>query len=482
MRRKKIAVLITFIIAVTAQTAFAKVDSYGVKNQKDQVISYDKIELQQSFIQNKRGGDSKIYNEFLSNIQSGNFISFHDDSGKEVSYKDITEAFIAAKRSGKSFNVDEFVKNAKGMELENNDKEDKEIKDEDTGIKVRDHSEMVKILKDMSDGIYSDKFVTDEYAYFEEPMDKFGDYEYLSLDNFKSIIKKNPYLEKKYFKNKEYSDLIDLKNYMELPNLTINFDKLNHINGYDLLVDGFIKTSPTQKKSDIPENEIIFPLSDITKPDIRWCFSCRLDRDPRFFKVIWRNDIEESMVDEINKIRVSKGMKPLKVKNDLYAMARFGAKRSQYGFSKSGTTNQLETSRTGQERYWVPGVIPFPWKHEKKIDIEHEILYKGYEGYVKLEDKAKELFNYNGKVKAISWDSNFYTTAKQFLDKWQISAYSDDIIFTYGVTSLKDLQNSLPDNIFNPNMKYIGVGSTYEIPIQRSCHNGILGVFVVVGE
>lgn len=344
-------------------------------------------------------------------------------------------------------------------------------------FKDRSHAEMTAILKDMSNGIYSDRVIPDEEVLYEDT-DKYDFFDYISLDCFKSIIKRAPYLEEKYFKNKTYSDLVNLNNYKELPNLAINFDKVNNLNSYDDSVDGVVWGSPDQTQNDIPHDELKHIVNEpkLTKQHgkDRWVFVTRLDKDKRFFKVIWRPDIEKEMIEEINKIRISKGMQPLKVKNDLYAMARFGAKRSQFGFSKLHNTNKLISSVTGYERYWEPGVIPYPNKH-------HE--WKGglcYKNCAKLEDSAKELFGYNGKLKAISWNSNYYTTAKQFLDQWQISQIHEETGFVLKNSTLKDLQNSLPSNILNPNMKYIGVGSTYEVPIHKNCHNGTLGVFVVV--
>src|SRR3712207_2740133 len=116
MIRKSIATLITFLV-VSSTVAQAKVISYEVTTNEGHRKSYATNQLVESFLAYKQGENSEIYINFIKDLKSGKYEAFQDDTKKYVSYDLILEAFLEAKEKNENFNVEDFVKQAKGIEL-----------------------------------------------------------------------------------------------------------------------------------------------------------------------------------------------------------------------------------------------------------------------------------------------------------------------------------------------------------------------------
>ncbi|CAG7840287.1 hypothetical protein CLOHAE12215_01711 [Clostridium haemolyticum] len=90
--------------------AYAKTDAYLVKdNSKNIVYEFDKDELVGSFLNSKSGEDCTLYNEYMKIFSHNGLYAFHDDTKKYVDYKEVEEAFLDCKNTGKGFNLDNFT-------------------------------------------------------------------------------------------------------------------------------------------------------------------------------------------------------------------------------------------------------------------------------------------------------------------------------------------------------------------------------------
>ncbi|KGM93793.1 hypothetical protein FDC62_04410 [Clostridium botulinum] len=118
----KIKALVTFAIVGVVSLgigvkAYAKTDAYLVKdNGKNIIYEFNKDELVGSFLNSKSGEDCTLYNEYMKIFSRNGLYAFHDNTKKYVDYKEVEEAFLDCKNSGKGFNLDDFTeKKGKSM-------------------------------------------------------------------------------------------------------------------------------------------------------------------------------------------------------------------------------------------------------------------------------------------------------------------------------------------------------------------------------
>ncbi|KEI03204.1 hypothetical protein [Clostridium botulinum] len=118
----KTKALVTFAIVGVVSLgigvkAYAKTDAYLVKdNGKNIVYEFNKDELVGSFLNSKSGEDCTLYNEYMKIFSRNGLYAFHDNTKKYVDYKEVEEAFLDCKNSGKGFNLDDFTeKKGKSM-------------------------------------------------------------------------------------------------------------------------------------------------------------------------------------------------------------------------------------------------------------------------------------------------------------------------------------------------------------------------------
>ncbi|MCY6485446.1 hypothetical protein OW763_14020 [Clostridium aestuarii] len=135
MIKRRLMIMLSAILLLGAPTAQAKVTNYIVKNNTN--YTYNVQKLGQSYLDYTEGAEAKLYNEYVKNVKEGTVLAFQDDTGKYVSYTDIVNAFLAASESGQTFNLSEFLKTAKTMQINGvNTEKPKEIKEETTNSKI----------------------------------------------------------------------------------------------------------------------------------------------------------------------------------------------------------------------------------------------------------------------------------------------------------------------------------------------------------
>lgn len=112
MKSKVLASLaIAGVIALgIGSNAYAKTDAYMVKDNSSSVVyEFEKVELIDAFINYKRNGSDPLYDEYNKLFAANGLYAFHDSTKKYVSFNEVKDAFIAAKRSGQVFKLDDFT-------------------------------------------------------------------------------------------------------------------------------------------------------------------------------------------------------------------------------------------------------------------------------------------------------------------------------------------------------------------------------------
>jgi hypothetical protein len=137
-----------------------------------------------------------------------------------------------------------------------------------------------------------DKFYENETWCNYQCYEQYGDY------NLKFM--------EKYLNKPEYAHVTDLNYYQKIKGLTINFDKVNNSNRHLQLHNLPKSMWQYPNRNDIYEFNYINP----------------------YIIAIWRPDTAKEILDEINKNRVQRGLKELKLDPDLTAISMWGAKRS----------------------------------------------------------------------------------------------------------------------------------------------------------
>ncbi|WP_085829148.1 hypothetical protein [Clostridium massiliodielmoense] len=300
-------------------------------------------------------------------------------------------------------------------------------------------------------------------------------------------------LDTKY-KNKYYQEITDYNYYKKLPNLTINFNNCNNIDEF--------RSSSLFLAFDSKVNEgfpsfyapSFYPSYSKATSRYESQFDLITDKTHKFSlcQFIWRPDLEKQMVEEINKKRGIKGLKPLKLSNDLIAIGKYSAKRSYLSFSYSNLGYKLPGSISCNFKCWANGTIPYAFENTNNKNVDLDI-----QKAICLEDHSKELFSYNKPVKCISESSCIYKNARDFIYNWeQQQLYIEVKINKYEYnpklkSTFYNYPNSVPkekyhapikleNNIYNPNVTEIGVGCIYAPPINEGDINGCIGYFIVV--
>ncbi|KEH98718.1 hypothetical protein [Clostridium massiliodielmoense] len=134
------AVISGTLMVGAKNTAYAVITDYAIKLD-NQVYSYNKSQLEESFLNYKAGEDAKLYEDFHSKLGSSKgFYAFKDDKRGFVSYEAIEKGFLKSKDDKKSFDVEKFVENDKSESLEV--KETKEVVVNDKGsLEVKENKQ-----------------------------------------------------------------------------------------------------------------------------------------------------------------------------------------------------------------------------------------------------------------------------------------------------------------------------------------------------
>lgn len=123
---KKTKILVSMAVAALAilgtyTTAFADVGAYAIKDIKTNSIrQYDLKNLTESFLNNKIGqGNDLLFKEFKEDQGKNGVHAIYDDSKKYINYAEAVKAFEEGKVSGKEFQLNGFLKEAKAGETPN---------------------------------------------------------------------------------------------------------------------------------------------------------------------------------------------------------------------------------------------------------------------------------------------------------------------------------------------------------------------------
>ncbi|MCY6957132.1 Ig-like domain-containing protein [Clostridium brassicae] len=575
MSKRKIELLITFLLLNTTISNVEIVNAYDLKTKDGQTHSYKTEELQKSLTKTKDERQrTKLYKQFAENVSQSEYLGVKDKDGKYITYDNVVKEYSEGKRrlgaktvakdmssiltkysnNYKTFGtkedlpqnkvwkitfnheVDRTTMNTNNLKVVDSEGKVQEIKMEphSGNLKVWDikpasewkagetyalimntnittnltshkglkkdvvfvfsikadagttnpgkefsKSEMLSILKDISGGYYDDSVEYDYMGMWNLGKEtKYGCVNN-SIDVYKERMERGTRLENKYFNNPIYSNLTDPYLYEKLPNTTVSFKGLSRRNLGDSK-NIQLYTSNKKDRSDLPKEIPNLYLKPYDTTD-GYAFTIMEGKSETLSKYIWRPDLEKEMVEEINKLRISKGAKPLTVKNDLVAMAKFSAKRSHLGYSHNSLiSNTLEFSVRGGQLNWCRGCVPFPYDYG---DLDTDRLMndedtKGHDAIYPIEDNTNKLFNYPNKVRAFSDVSNYIISAKGFLKEWK-----DETNYQPHGRGEQFIKYSKKANIerdfLDPNLKYIGVGSIYEGSRHKADINGMTGVFVI---
>lgn len=123
---KKTKILVSMAVAALAilgtyTTAFADAGAYAIKDTKTNIIrQYDLKSLTESFLSNKIGqGNDLLFKEFKEDQGKNGVHAIYDDSKKYISYAEAVKALEEVKISGKEFQLNGFLKEAKAGETPN---------------------------------------------------------------------------------------------------------------------------------------------------------------------------------------------------------------------------------------------------------------------------------------------------------------------------------------------------------------------------
>jgi len=118
MRRKFIKLIIFSILISTGiySKAYASVDGYLLKDNNNDIHSYNLKELTDSLITNTLGNNDPLYADFEINLNNGKIDLIHDSEGKYVDYELVKKVLIEKTMNGENFNLDSEVKSARASE------------------------------------------------------------------------------------------------------------------------------------------------------------------------------------------------------------------------------------------------------------------------------------------------------------------------------------------------------------------------------
>lgn len=303
----------------------------------------------------------------------------------------------------------------------------------------------------------------------------------------------------KYANNPTYSNVTDLDYYKKIKGLTINFDKVN--NSSSAILD--IGAIPIQ-------------MEDGSNPILKygWLYNAK---NP-YLTSIWRVDTAKEIVDTINKNRMSKGLKALKLDADLTAISMWGAKRSYIDgvrstlietaplnsledslFSITGLyTNiarqdYIQKSELNKEQYDLRDVNhnKFHWTRKEIITGITPLVPKSTEKFLPSDDRSalystnleKDLatyFNYSKPIKLINYSTTYDYTGEKIVNR--LSGRDNvglPIGYKYSMGT-KYVPKNFNNNVYDKDMTNIGVGVIYERAANTDMNNGIFTLYIIV--
>ncbi|WP_053071449.1 hypothetical protein [Clostridium haemolyticum] len=514
MLKKKLTALITLLM-LNSSVAYALPINYELYTNNTRK-SYSIAELQESFLNSKTGQDHKIYDSFIRDLSKGDFIAIKDDSGKYVDYSTIIEAFLKVKNEGKTFDLNEFIKNANGFNIDGKygklddyvheekitEKKDEVKKEEiksETDEAIHYTREMIwNVMKSLAPNKLlpeGDVFI-DKYYQWEDDISKTRplDSQYYTLSTIKKLIAKKPEYNQKR-QNKKEAEIFDLNNFMKFKGLSVKFDGLQNV----------------EEHMDLSEVNICEPKSTTSEKEFRDILhvksspSCKLinnidgyDATKYIYQcswlnmAIWRPDIEKEIVQAINELRQSKGLKPLEYNVDLHAMGRYSAKRNNFEISYSrnagadygrGNLNQwLNKGLVGAESHCNPNCSDRHDYYSSYSEARGQ-AYRNKQLYKLMDKNSGKLFGYDKEVGYFAFADNTGLTGKGLIQKLVTQVNAGHWTMT-GMEELQYLDQTpnLKEHILNPEMTKIGVGSIWNVPAGSIDENGNTGVVIFTSK
>lgn len=514
MLKKKLTTLITLLM-LNSSIAYALPINYELYTNNTRK-SYSIAELQESFLNIKTGQDHKIYDSFIRDLNKGSFIAIKDDSGKYVDYSTIIEAFLKVKNEGKTFDLNEFIKNANGFNIDGkygklddyvHEEKITEKKDEAKKEEVKSETDEAihytrEMIWNVMKSLAPNKLLPEGDDYKEQVIKWVGemskstslDSRYYTLSTIKKLIAKKPEYNQKR-QNKKEAEIFDLNNFMKFKGLSVKFDGLQNVEEHMDLSDVNIcePKSTTSEK----EFESILHAEDVN--------SCKLvngidgyDATKYIYQcswlnmAIWRPDIEKEIVQAINELRQSKGLKPLEYSVDLHAMGRYSAKRNNFeisydtssgaGYGRGSLNRWLNKGLVGAESHCNPNCSDRQDYYSSYREARGQ-AYRNKELYKLMDKDSGKLFGYDKEVGYFAFADNTGLTGKGMVEMID-RRLKEDTWAMSGIETLQYLDQTpnLKEHILNPEMTKIGVGSIWNAPAGSIDKNGNTGVVIFTSK
>lgn len=498
---------LTLLLFMYSYIAYADVINYGVQTNVDGkpvVKEFNVKELTDDFLKYQEGDEGNLYEEFLSTLKKGKFVYFEDHKRKVVDYNYILDRFLDVDNRGMHFDLNKVMDEAPAMAIkpgtnkvttktttalqEEKDRVDAGVSKiqkslADINMPVMTKTQSDEINKDFTSGHWHTNIGFKEWYDLSKVCERFVvDAEYAKLknlqldtmpttvDELREVEKRNKLIKSKYMNNSSYKYLTDMSNYKNLKGSTIDFSKVSDV---DRHLYNYIACYDAKDLTGIKDEKGCQCIKRDGFTEVRiypdYC-------EKYFTPVIWRPDMERGMIEEINKIRTSKGMKSLEYDANLHAMSRYCAKRNHYSLTRGFqlTTGQFDAN--GFLKPWANGSVAFAFSN--KVNS-----VKSTEVFTKIEGNEKKLFNYNGHLKAMCCQNPTFSKPKDFLDYWEYYKNPTEIQWKHGHYDLVLPYDEVPNmdnSLLNPNMTKIGVGYVWEAPNCLHDLNGANGVFILV--
>jgi hypothetical protein len=317
-------------------------------------------------------------------------------------------------------------------------------------------------------------------SYFKEPM-----YNEDKMD-LAELVKE---FKKKYVDNEKFKEYTDMDYYETMEGVTINFDKCN--------------------KDNFPPYMLSHVFLDFTD-GLKAVTEDGKSKTSLFNQFIWRPDVEQEMVNLINKRRKEKGLNPVEIDPNLHAISKWSCKRDFFGYTSSTFTNRtcftrcevpyrelyskdcdsrpVNILRSGYSN-WILGKTSLPFAHDMNQVKDFEGTYFEYEYqrkkdmFVDLTENLENLFGYEQETKLVNGSFIVYDNAEDILNYWE----SKEILKsgqqeTIGVVNEPFAEIDIEKTLYDPDIKTIGVGSVYFRPLYNGSLNGLTGIYVMVSK
>lgn len=552
MIRKKILMILTVLMLVTPTKAFAKVINYEVQNNQGTVVTYNTDVLTESFLQFKGGEKAELYDRFAKDILDGKYVAFQDDSGKYVAYDNILKAFLKAKEEGKIFNLDEYMKIAPAISresfaehidavtgapvdlkdsdlspedkkraeemlaLQHGGKRDNDYAHEEKITEKKDEVKREEIKSETDEAIHytremiwnvmkslaPNKLLPEGDDYREQVSKWFGemskstslDSRYYTLSTIKKLIAKKPEYNQKR-QNKKEAEIFDLNNFMKFKGLSVKFDGLQNVEEHMGL--GCISICEPKNTTSEKEFGDILHAEDVNSCKLvngidaydatKYIYQC-----PWLNMAIWRPDIEKEIVQAVNELRQSKGLKPLEYSVDLHAMGRYSAKRNNFeisydtskgaGYGQGNLNRWLNKGLVGAESHCNPNCSDRQDYYSSYREARGQ-AYRNKELYKLMDKNSGKLFGYDKEIGYFAFAENRGMTGKGMVNMLEKRINGN----AWNISSMESLQYldrmpNLKEHILNPEMTKIGVGSIWNAPAGSIDRNGNTGVVIFTSK